>query len=30
MEENKDLELEIERDRKVPVNIVGEMRESFL
>ena len=30
MEENKDLELEIERDRKIPVNIVGEMRESFL
>ena len=30
MEENKDLELEIERDRKVTVNIVGEMRESFL
>ena len=30
MEENKDLELEIERDRKVSVNIVGEMRESFL
>ena len=30
MEENKDLELETLRDRKIPVNIVGEMRESFL
>ena len=30
MEENRDLELEIEKDRKIPVNIVGEMRESFL
>ena len=30
MEDNKDLELEIERDRKISVNIVGEMRESFL
>ena len=30
MEDNKDLELETIRDRKIPVNIVGEMRESFL